>query len=81
MSLIILHSNDPVCQFQYADVHVYETTEWLGTEARARYAKGQEPPRYPVPATMDNAVIALFHSPAIIAWSVQWFERELRKYL
>lgn len=42
------------------------------------YNYGMLPPRYPVPATMDNAVLALFHSREVTRWSVEWFKRELR---
>lgn len=43
------------------------------------YHRGAKPPNYPVPATMDNAMLALYHSPHITVWSVQWMKRELKR--
>lgn len=48
-------------------------------DATWAYYLGELKPNYPVPATMDNAVTALFHQKEITVWSVEWFKRELRK--
>lgn len=45
----------------------------------ALYALGMKPANFPVPATMDNAVMALFCQPEVTRWSVEWFKRELRR--
>lgn len=43
------------------------------------YRMGDVPNHYPVPATMDNAIIALFNQPEIVGWSIPWMKRELRR--
>ena len=70
MTTTVVHANRRGVFYTY----VQDDGPNFGYSARVAYAMGLDRPRHPLPATMDNAILALFNQKEVGQWAVPYFK-------